>query len=243
MKRRKKKKLTLEMLVSSLVSICLLVYFYTNSINKALTIGVCLAILPAIYAVISLWIKVTKDRKKENELRMSGINEIDHMDGFQFEHYLSSLFKSLGYKVEVTKATGDFGADLILKNDKEKIVVQAKRYSSKISNKAIQEIYTSMSHYNATSAWVVTNNFFTKPAIELAKSTGVKLVDRKELIDFIIKVNPSGVPSAKEVREQVTPKQIHCPKCDSKMVLREGSYGKFYGCSKYPKCNGKRDYK
>jgi|APAga8741244001_1050109.scaffolds.fasta_scaffold07049_6 restriction system protein len=243
MKKRKKNKVTIEMLVSSLFSICLLTYFYTDSINKTITTGIVLVIVPVIYALISLWLKLVKNRKKENQLRMSGINEIDHMDGFQFEYYLAALFKALGYKVEVTKATGDFGADLILKNEQEKIVVQAKRYSSKISNKAIQEIYTSMSHYNATSAWVVTNNFFTKPAIELANSTGVKLVDRKDLIDLIIKVNPSGVPSAKEVREQVTPKQMHCPKCDSKMVLREGSYGKFYGCSKYPKCNGKRDYK
>ncbi len=27
-----------------------------------------------------------------------------------------------------------------------------------------------------------------------------------------------------------------CPRCGGKLVLREGNYGKFYGCSNYPKC-------
>lgn len=27
-----------------------------------------------------------------------------------------------------------------------------------------------------------------------------------------------------------------CPKCGSKLVLRKGNYGEFYGCSAYPKC-------
>lgn len=28
-----------------------------------------------------------------------------------------------------------------------------------------------------------------------------------------------------------------CPKCGEKMLLKIGKYGKFYGCSNYPKCN------
>lgn len=37
-----------------------------------------------------------------------------------------------------------------------------------------------------------------------------------------------------------TPK---CPKCGASMILRSSRYGKFYGCSKYPSCKGKRDYR
>ena len=33
-----------------------------------------------------------------------------------------------------------------------------------------------------------------------------------------------------------------CPKCGAEMVLRTSRYGKFYGCSRYPSCKGKRDY-
>ncbi|MEK7570893.1 MAG: AAA domain-containing protein [Patescibacteria group bacterium] len=34
----------------------------------------------------------------------------------------------------------------------------------------------------------------------------------------------------------------NCPNCNSKMVLRNGKYGKFYGCSKFPYCRGTRQY-
>ena len=34
-----------------------------------------------------------------------------------------------------------------------------------------------------------------------------------------------------------------CPKCGAPMALRTSKYGKFYGCTNYPSCKGKRDYK
>lgn len=33
---------------------------------------------------------------------------------------------------------------------------------------------------------------------------------------------------------------IYCPLCGSKMNQKTGPYGIFYGCSKFPKCRGKR---
>ena len=39
---------------------------------------------------------------------------------------------------------------------------------------------------------------------------------------------------AKEVAKGIVEKE--CPKCTGKLVLRGSIYGKFYGCSKYPKC-------
>jgi DNA helicase-4 len=45
--------------------------------------------------------------------------------------------------------------------------------------------------------------------------------------------------SYRSTGSDATPK---CPKCGAPMVLRTSKYGKFYGCSKYPRCEGKRDY-
>lgn len=36
--------------------------------------------------------------------------------------------------------------------------------------------------------------------------------------------------------------QVTCPLCNSKMILRNGKFGKFYGCSKFPYCRGTRKY-
>ena len=38
------------------------------------------------------------------------------------------------------------------------------------------------------------------------------------------------------MRNQRAVIQNRCPRCGGKLVLREGKYGKFYGCQNYPKC-------
>lgn len=40
--------------------------------------------------------------------------------------------------------------------------------------------------------------------------------------------------------EHATPEK--CPKCGSKMFIREGKHGKFLGCSEYPYCDGVKKY-
>lgn len=35
-----------------------------------------------------------------------------------------------------------------------------------------------------------------------------------------------------------TKTEVICPDCGSLMVLRDGQYGKFWGCSQFPKCEG-----
>lgn len=40
----------------------------------------------------------------------------------------------------------------------------------------------------------------------------------------------------KGLSEQENKKRLTCPKCHSKLILRKGIYGEFYGCSAYPRC-------
>ena len=98
-------------------------------------------------------------RKQQKALLKADMPYIDKMDGRQFEIYLQILFRHLGYHPEVTKQSGDFGADLVMERD-EKIVVQAKRYGYKnrVSLSAVQEVYGAKAYYRANQAWVVTNS-------------------------------------------------------------------------------------
>ena len=111
--------------------------------------------------------------------------EIDRMTGRQFEEWLARFF-SRGYDVALTPEQGDYGADLILKKGPVTTVVQAKRWSGKVGVSAIQEITAAKGYYKADSAMVVTNSFFTKEAIELARRNNVVLWDRKKLTDEIL---------------------------------------------------------
>lgn len=122
---------------------------------------------------------------KRRKILQSGINEIDKMTGIEFENYLGVLFDSMGYDVQLTPASGDYGADLLLKKDGKSITVQAKRYSKTVGISSVQEVFSAKLYYKAHEAWVVTNNSFTKNACELAKRSGVKLIGREQLIHFI----------------------------------------------------------
>ena len=55
-----------------------------------------------------------------------------------------------------------------------------------------------MKHYNATSAMVVTNNYFTSSAETIAKENNVRLVDRDELIEIYQRVKQKLNLSTKE---------------------------------------------
>lgn len=175
-------------------------------------------------------------QKRAERLKRAGIADIDKMEGVQFENYLGYLFRAQGYKVAVTKAAGDFGADLIIEKDGKRIVVQAKRYSKNVGIKAVQEAQASIAHYGAVQAWVVSNSDYTQAAYELAKSNRVRLINREELIDIILSINFGTAPIPKAVMSTSPVDQSICPKCGGKLFLRSSSKGQFYGCSSFPKC-------
>ena len=126
-------------------------------------------------------------------------------------------------------------ADLILKKDGEKIVVQAKRYSNKVGIEAVQQIIGAKEYYKATKGMVVTNSFFTPNAVKLASSSNIELWDRNKLLNILFKLN-ARESLIETFGEEVTEKRI-CKKCNAEMKLRQGKYGEFYGCSNFPNCS------
>lgn len=116
--------------------------------------------------------------------------EFDKMSGDEFESFCLSLLKKNGFtKGYITKKSGDHGVDIVARKNKKIYAIQCKRYSQKVGNRAIQEIYSGKDIYNADVAVVITNNYFTQQAIQDAKTLNVKLWDRKKLIDLIQSVN------------------------------------------------------
>ena len=127
-------------------------------------------------------INTIKKQKRKKQYLNSPLPEIDKMTGIEFEEFLKVHFENIGYKVSLTPTTNDYGADLILKKDGETIVVQAKRWSDKVGNTAVQEIVSARGYYKADKAMVVTNSYYTDNAYALAKANDVELWDRNNLI-------------------------------------------------------------
>jgi restriction system protein len=126
---------------------------------------------------------------KVRRVKRSDIRTVDQMTGDQFEDFLVVFFRLLGYSARKTKKSRDHGADLVLDVNGVRVVVQAKRERNKVSNSAIQEVVASKAMYNADEAWVVTNSYFTQPAIELARANNVQLWDRNRLIKELSRIN------------------------------------------------------
>ena len=115
------------------------------------------------------------------------IDDVDIMSGGEFEVFIGELFKSLGYKSSVTKLSGDQGVDVVLEKSGLKTGIQCKRYSGKISNKAVQEAVAGKAYYKLDKVMVITNSYFTQSAYTLAEANDVILWDRDTLIEKIKK--------------------------------------------------------
>jgi HJR/Mrr/RecB family endonuclease len=77
-------------------------------------------------------------------------DEIHYMSGPEFEQFMADLLRQKGYQVEETPLSGDQGVDLVLPDlDGKRVVIQLKRWTGPVGNKAIQATFAGMAHYEA----------------------------------------------------------------------------------------------
>lgn len=89
----------------------------------------------------------------------------------------------------------------------------------------------------------ISDDFTSEMEDDLDKIAEGKLTYKKLLTDFY-------KPFQKEIKEKdkiektnnfgEAPKDIKCPECNSKMIIKLSRGGKFYSCSKFPDCSGAR---
>ncbi len=122
--------------------------------------------------------------KRPDRIRYT-LDDVDMMTGLEFENFICTLFTKMGYITELTKQTGDQGIDVIASKNSNRIGIQAKCYSNTVGNSAIQEVTAGKKFYNCDKVIVVTNNYFTSSAEQLAQANEVILWDRNMLKEKI----------------------------------------------------------
>lgn len=133
-------------------------------------------------------------KRQEYEIKKSintkSLEYVDQLEGLEFEEYVRKLLIKLGYtNVEKTKASGDFGIDILAEKDNVSYAIQCKLYTGKLGNDCVQEAYAGKKYYKKDLAVVITNSTFTSGAQELAKETNVVLWDRNVLDNMLKKIN------------------------------------------------------
>jgi HJR/Mrr/RecB family endonuclease len=107
---------------------------------------------------------------------------INQMSWQQFELLVQWYFEKQGYNVQKTKKSHDQGADLILKRNNERVVVQIKKQKKTTGNKAVQEVHAARGYYQANRAIVISTSKYSRYALQLASRLGVELWDWKRLL-------------------------------------------------------------
>ncbi len=157
---------------------------FVGLLNKAvwvLAAGSAVAVIVSAWRALVAWLDHRRDRRRDALYRATGQAAVDAMTGVEFEHYVAAVLRGIGYTVEFTRATGDFGVDLIATRDGVRTAVQCKRQNRVVNGSAIQQVVAGAAVHDCDTTMVVSNHRYTRAAEQLADVHGCVLVDRTRL--------------------------------------------------------------
>ena len=141
--------------------------------NAWLLIAVILGICLCIGFIFLARLLIRKYRRN----RRAGA--IDEMEGHDFEYFCAELLEKRGFlDVEVTRGSGDYGVDILAEKEGVTYAIQCKRYAAPVGVEAVQQVYAGRDYYDRMVGAVMTNQYFTAPAVEAAKRLKILLWDR-----------------------------------------------------------------
>lgn len=121
--------------------------------------------------LIGFWIRYS-GKKRRTSL-------IDDMEGHDFEYFCAGLLEKKGFlDVEVTRGSGDYGVDILAEKDGITYAIQCKRYTVPVGVEAVQQAYAGRDYYDRMVGAVMTNQYFTEPAVKAARKLKILLWDR-----------------------------------------------------------------
>lgn len=139
------------------------------------------AVLVSAWRAFLAWLDHRRTARLDALYRASGQATVDAMTGVEFERYVAAVLRGVGYTVELTRATGDFGVDLIATKAGVRTAVQCKRQVRVVNGAAVQQVVAGAAIHDCTATMVVSNHRYTRAATQLADAHGCVLIDRTRL--------------------------------------------------------------
>jgi restriction system protein len=200
-----------------------------------------LAGLVLAYTIVGIW------RRFIDRRTFDTTDDPASLTWSQFERLIAEFYRRNG--ATVTSRGGpmaDGGVDLNLTYATgERLVVQCKHWKNRhVGVKPVRELWGVLDDEKADGAIFVTSGSFSADALAFANGKQLELIDGSQLRGMMaeLKRAQSAVAVAEPAQSTNNPQ---CPRCGSPMVLRTARRGanageQFWGCSKYPKCQGTR---
>ena len=120
------------------------------------------------------------------------------MTAVAFTEFTVSLFREMGYTVEITSGTSDNGIDLLLRKNNQTIAVQCKRWSAPVGEPVVRDFYSALMSSGAHSGYIVTTSTFTSHAYSFAQGKPIQLVDLEALVDLATRRGSKAPGSGKQ---------------------------------------------
>lgn len=156
--------------------------FFTRQVNDLLFGG--LGLVTGSITIIG-----TIHRWRSSRINLKYTRTLDGLMALsprEFEKLVATLFKANGHQAQVLGGSSDHGIDiLVLSDEKEKWIVQCKRYNGSVGEPVVRDLYGAMGHEGAQRAYLVTTGSFTTQAQEWAVGKPIVLYDGLALVKLI----------------------------------------------------------
>jgi HJR/Mrr/RecB family endonuclease len=152
------------------------------------------------------------------------LKELRRLTPQRFEDEIANMYNRLGYTVEQTPYSNDYGRDAILQKDGEKFLLECKRYGEGVvvGRPELQKFHSAIMSDQAKLGFFVTTGTFSEGAIEFATTVPIKIIDGNELIRLMFqsKSDPSQDDTYNSMCRQCgeivqhylrSPKSVMCP--------------------------------
>lgn len=117
-----------------------------------------------------------------------GSTSLGQLSGMEFERLISALLQSMGFRTEITKATGDGGVDIVASLDRPifggRYLIQCKRFAPDVpvGTATVREFYGALSaDRTAVKGILITTSSFTIQAEEFAQELPIELIGGEQL--------------------------------------------------------------
>lgn len=117
---------------------------------------------------------------------------LDNLSGIEFEEFIGQLLNAMGFRTQMTKASGDGGVDIIAALDKPivggRYLFQCKRLApnSLVGVPTVREFYGAVTaDRRASKGVLIATSGFTVHAQEFAEEIGIELIDGKRLNNLL----------------------------------------------------------
>jgi restriction system protein len=181
-------------------------------------------------------------RRRRLAATLPQLDRINALSWQDFEALVAEVYRRKGYDVvERGGPSADGGVDLELRTNHKKLVVQCKRWKTRLVGvERVRELYGAMTAERATAAIMVSSGRYTPDALAFAQGKPIDLVDGAQLVVLLAGVQQAREPKAAGRSTTATnqpslsppvaasgtpatpPDAVSCPR----------------GCSRFPSCRG-----